>query len=142
MSILIKGMEMPKNCWYCSFEHECYCMATKRLLELADVHKTAERPNGCPLIELPPHGRLIDADEFLEWYSSEGFDIDEEEWEKMHVTIGTLRANIADAPTVIEAEEVSEWEEPEINPCRGCMDYDGNGGCKSNGGCGREGVSE
>ena len=29
-----------------------------------------------------------------------------------------------------------EWEEPEINPCRGCNDYDGRGGCKSNGGCG------
>lgn len=29
-----------------------------------------------------------------------------------------------------------EWEEPEINPCRGCIDYDGQGGCKSNGGCG------
>lgn len=28
------------------------------------------------------------------------------------------------------------WEEPEINPCRGCTDYDGQGGCKSNGGCG------
>ena len=32
-----------------------------------------------------------------------------------------------------------EWQEPEIpyiNPCRGCDDYDGQGGCKSNGGCG------
>ena len=31
-----------------------------------------------------------------------------------------------------------ELEEPEINPCRGCVDYDGRGGCKSNGGCGAE----
>lgn len=31
---------------------------------------------------------------------------------------------------------MGEWEEPEINPCRGCTDYDGRGGCKSNGGCG------
>lgn len=30
----------------------------------------------------------------------------------------------------------TDWEEPEINPCRGCTDYDGQGGCKSNGGCG------
>lgn len=28
------------------------------------------------------------------------------------------------------------FEEPEINPCRGCEDYDGKGGCISNGGCG------
>lgn len=30
----------------------------------------------------------------------------------------------------------TEYEEPEINPCRGCEDYDGKGGCLSNGGCG------
>lgn len=29
-----------------------------------------------------------------------------------------------------------EWQEPEINPCRGCDDYDNQGGCQSNGGCG------
>lgn len=27
-------------------------------------------------------------------------------------------------------------EEPAINPCRGCEDYDGKGGCISKGGCG------
>lgn len=28
-----------------------------------------------------------------------------------------------------------ETDEPEINPCRGCSDYDEDGGCLSNGGC-------
>ena len=28
-----------------------------------------------------------------------------------------------------------QFEEPEINPCRGCEDYDGKGGCKTKGGC-------
>ena len=28
-----------------------------------------------------------------------------------------------------------DWEEPEINPCLGCDDYDGRGGCRSHGGC-------
>jgi hypothetical protein len=28
-----------------------------------------------------------------------------------------------------------QFEEPEINPCRGCEDYDGEGGCKTKGGC-------
>ena len=31
-----------------------------------------------------------------------------------------------------------QYEEPEINPCRGCLDYDGLGGCKSSGGCGMD----
>lgn len=39
-----------------------------------------------------------------------------------------LQKNVAICP--------EDLEEPEINPCRGCKDYDGQGGCKSNGGCG------
>ena len=35
-----------------------------------------------------------------------------------------------------EDEDEAEYEEPEINPCRGCEDYDNKGGCLSNGGCG------
>ena len=37
--------------------------------------------------------------------------------------------------TIDETKVFEDWEEPEINPCRGCTDYDGHGGCKSNGGC-------
>lgn len=33
-------------------------------------------------------------------------------------------------------EVTDDYEEPEINPCRGCEDYDGKGGCISKGGCG------
>ena len=32
-------------------------------------------------------------------------------------------------------EKRREQDEPEINPCRGCEDYEPNWGCKSNGGC-------
>ena len=47
MSLLIRGMEMPKNCFICPFKN----------LEICD--------EDCPLIEVPPHGRLIDADAML-----------------------------------------------------------------------------
>lgn len=40
------------------------------------------------------------------------------------------------------AKMEDNWNEPEINPCRGCRDYDGKGGCISNGGCGRDAVEE
>lgn len=48
MSILIKGMEMPKNCAKCLLKASC-------------IHRIymGVRPSDCPLIELPPHGRLI-----------------------------------------------------------------------------------
>ena len=39
------------------------------------------------------------------------------------------------AVTIDETKVFEDWEEPETNPCRGCTDYDGHGGCKSNGGC-------
>lgn len=56
MSIIIKGMEMPKTCDDCFLPLQ-YC-------------PYAMKPNGeCPLVPVHPHGRLIDADalEALFW---------------------------------------------------------------------------
>ena len=69
--ILIKGMEMPTSCYACMFfaqtdywnkEDEADILSRcKRTGE-----KTWESVNGylpnCPLVPVPPHGRLIDAD--------------------------------------------------------------------------------
>ena len=61
MSILIKGMEMPKSCWDCYFQDCGNCVLNS--------HKVVDRfiledsvDNECPLVEVPPHGRLIDVD--------------------------------------------------------------------------------
>ena len=73
MSILIKGMEMPKNCYECKFalarfdplptqsfkRHEFKCVLTEKALT------ATKRNKACPLIEIPPHGRLIDADALM-----------------------------------------------------------------------------
>ena len=72
MSILIKGMEMPKMCDYCKF-HEpfldfAYCDLGEMDMEYKDIANC--RHPDCPLIEIPtPHGRLIDADKFKADYS-------------------------------------------------------------------------
>lgn len=64
MSILIKGMTMPKNCANCQLRASC-------------VHRIymEERPSDCRLVELPPHGALMDRDDFfatfpelVDWY--------------------------------------------------------------------------
>ena len=67
MSILIKGMEMPKACEWCSFistfttESGLGCRCEVEKFEFWDYSK---RQENCPLVEVPtPHGRLIDADE-------------------------------------------------------------------------------
>jgi hypothetical protein len=61
MSILIKGMEMPECCGYCPFEHKNYCMAKPSLMV-----ESADRHPRCPLISVPPHGRLIDGDALID----------------------------------------------------------------------------
>ena len=60
MSVLIKGMEMPKDCIKCRF-----CTFTggywKCLVDgsHADFGGTC-RPSECPLVPVPPHGDLIE----------------------------------------------------------------------------------
>ena len=65
MSFIVP-MEKPNRCGRCPCfhaEHPMYCQAVK-----ADKNKRIYapygegRPDWCPLIEVPPHGRLIDAD--------------------------------------------------------------------------------
>ena len=65
MSILIKGMKMPENCTICRFcvpeadpENGEMCMATGKYVPPCNT----DCLENCPLVEVPPHGRLIDAD--------------------------------------------------------------------------------
>jgi len=66
MSVLIRGMEMPKNCFACAcasyYERidRAMCDLTNKQLGIK-VWKKERHPN-CPLVELPPHGRLGDLD--------------------------------------------------------------------------------
>ena len=67
MSILIKGMQMPKNC------SECPVALSGKYCRINKTHTTyiklPMRPEHCPLVELPKHhGRLIDADRLMRVY--------------------------------------------------------------------------
>jgi len=67
MSVLIKGMEMPETCDGCPFHHyhsvgEYVCEATPMFYPWNLANTKGARKEWCPLVELPPHGRLIDAD--------------------------------------------------------------------------------
>lgn len=108
MSILIKGMEMPHNCFLCPLSvmngERVYCEVTK------DEVLRAKIAQDCPLIELPPHGRLIDADALMETFRerkrptlSDGEDGSKERVRYINF-ISTLQA-IKDAPAIIPAEE-------------------------------------
>ena len=86
MSILIRGMEMPNICAYCFLDaSECDLHAK--------VNIWRERHPNCPLIELPPHGDLVDRNELLA------------EYDRQHEgEAGNARKIMEQGETVIEAE--------------------------------------
>ena len=117
MSVLIKGMKMPMNCTECRFGsiESCEteptiirCIVLNRLTHEVDWHEV------CPLIELPPHGDLIDRDaltgdvELITWYSQnrnkdmvEGANSERQAWYKEQ----DVYEAIENAPIVVEREE-------------------------------------
>ena len=96
MAILIKGMKMPKSCDSCPFrvrkrgEGFYSCVITGHFpIAIGDNDRSCE----CPLIEIPPHGRLIDADALMENAQYKGTHDIVTAWD------------IVAAPTIIPAEE-------------------------------------
>ena len=91
MSVIVCGMEMPKNCDECLFDNGVNCMAYPQSEDM--VYDIADgKPDWCPLIELPAqHGRLIDEDALLD-----RIDIDAD--------ITFVINAILDAPAIVEAE--------------------------------------
>lgn len=95
MSILIKGMEMPKNCYDCIF-WSGYLECTLTGMD------SSSREQFCPLVPIPPHGRLIDADKAAK-----------KVWELMRFPSNLANAQwientLREMPTIIEAEEEEE----------------------------------
>ena len=114
MSVLIKGMEMPKNCAVCRLEKDlfgraiCFGYEDGRALhkdDLPPVGNEERRPDWCPLVPVPPHGRLIDADDFDKRIRLAGGMCEEELTEDFKDGIQTVLAMMKTQPTIIPAEE-------------------------------------
>ena len=61
MGVYIKGMEMPTSCAECRLMADGWCYSVG--LEQQEKISTVKRPTWCPLVPVPPHGDLKDADE-------------------------------------------------------------------------------
>lgn len=101
MSVLIRGMEMPKNCLTCPclqyniFDDDIdgYCKTLKTKITNSDEY----HPN-CPLVEIPPHGDLVDKDKLMQEFMDSDLDhLQRDDWKEV-IQI------VEDAPTIIEAE--------------------------------------
>ena len=94
--ILIKGMEMPMNCDDCHFDIDC------PYDESQDGYKmVGGRPRKCPLVPVPPHGRLIDADALLKGCERAATEYATREY-------AFSQSAIENAPTIIPAEEINK----------------------------------
>lgn len=116
MSILIKGAKMPRDCPMCPLSHwnrwdeftGCEVVNGKRFAVIIDegYAQSNTRPSWCPLVEIPPHGRLIDAGEVMKSIKEDYCDSCEYKPTTCHdCHIGDVLFIIANAPTVIESEE-------------------------------------
>lgn len=103
MSVLIKDMEMPTSCDECEL---CACYVREDGTEenyrcaitFYPIHEFDERHEYCPLVEIPPHGRLIDADKLKEEFPHD------EDWDYPVNTNNYVVETIDKSPTIIEAE--------------------------------------
>ena len=106
MGIYIKGMEMPTNCW----EDDCPCLNKQYGFCQADDDKGfvySNKPEWCPLVPVPKHGRLVDADALIIALETQDYSCAPdtlEEWTPMDMTIAEIE-DIRNAPTIIEGDE-------------------------------------
>ena len=113
MSVYLPHLEKPKCCSYCPMfnsEYE-FCQLTE-----TDVPNSGVTVDWCPLVPVPDHGRLIDADALedyvialrrdaihaYEWTGKSG------EWSTRIAERERFAVMIEDEPTIIPAEEEAE----------------------------------
>ena len=106
MGVYIKGMEMPTDCIFCPMFRGAWTMCSV----LNKTTGVRGRPDDCPLVPVPDHGRLIDE----RWLKDAMITTLEAlkknpkmDRQEMHLiaAFDTLRCMVEDAPTIIEAEE-------------------------------------
>ena len=99
--VYIHGMEMPRNCRECSLSGDWYCNALPHIpawhKEYVEALTAKTKMSRCPLIEVPQHGRLIDADAVRE-------EIDRLRPGRMYEDAWALTV-MDNAPTIITADE-------------------------------------
>ena len=95
MSVLIKDMEMPITCADCrlstvnSFNNRPLCDVLVEYMSYGEWE--AKRLDNCPLIAIPPHGRLIEKERLYNKLAVITSDV----W---------VLEEVNNAPTIIEAE--------------------------------------
>ena len=97
MSVYIKGMAMPTRCLACQLNYDsCACILTgsRYYKHGVEFDPGEERLPDCPLVPVPPHGRLIAAFDTVKKLTDEGY--------------YNAAEIVSDMPTIIPASEEVE----------------------------------
>ena len=107
--IYIPNMEMPKACFWKESKdgctHTCFLAGTCQASSYT-LGKYGVKPDSCPLVEVPTHGRLIDVDKLLEEHPRISPKLPSE----IFYNNSDIFNMLDDAPTVIEASTESTEE--------------------------------
>lgn len=91
--ILITGMEMPKSCETCQLAtvnyYNTWCPLAKCFMKRGYSFKD------CPLVELPPHGRLIE--------ENKAYDSIMEQTANHYIDMDGVDLGLQNTPTIVEA---------------------------------------
>lgn len=117
MGVYIKGMEMPKSCAKCELFGEYGCPF---IGAVGYALTKGKRNEDCPLVPVPDHGRLIDADAMREAVGEvelkarkEYYELSDAEkeceyemgvWDGLHMAAKILSTT----PTIIPADKEAE----------------------------------
>ena len=111
MSLIIKGMKLPRSCSTCRFSY--FTVGIRKRCEISgdEINPLINcRETNCPLVEVPtPHGRLIDVttlkNKIESDYCNKCTDVEEcGVCVCQNCGIGTLFDDIDFTPTIVEAE--------------------------------------
>ena len=94
--IYIPNMQMPTSCLRCAFAINGWCHATGNDTDMITLY---DRPEFCPLVEVPDHGDLIDRDQL----KRHAFFYDENDC----YTVVSSR-DVRNAPTIIPEDKAEE----------------------------------
>jgi len=104
MGVYLPNTEIPTSGYKCHLKYrngiDFVCPVTHGRFSAADVNIFDLRLTNCPLVPVPPHGRLVDADKLTEemrLFIKENMLSRDDARE--------LLETIAEAPTIIPAEE-------------------------------------
>lgn len=92
--ILIRGMEMPKDCLYChfvSYDND-HCVVMDK-----DIPISGTKPSWCPILSLPEgHGELID--------KAEAYDRIAEQEGGNYIDMDSVGKGLEECQTIVPAE--------------------------------------